>query len=418
MKSKLYISFHINKVKDRQNMFACLLGKTSKTLIAISVAMLAFIACSPKPAKAKLVKDLVLNNKQISDFAHTYYDRELKKELIYVYDKIIDKKIFLYSGEGQLIRTIPLNRALDTIDNIARITLISLDTIVINSYHTNEILLMNREGCVWKKIDLTYKLNDRKGNTFEFMPCMYPITQNINRLIYNCTWLSNVMDEKSNKIPDDDAGYLIYFYGHFLKSPYFITLSDIVNEHPKINFHTNRFYKHISDSSHVLGEPPMFTVINNAIFINSYYSDKLFKIDASNFKVCQTIQIISDYTKIGTNPIKINKGVIGKIQDSITYKEKTSGRIERLLYSPGKKEYYCIVKHETTPESYDLGHIPFSVITFDTNFMKINEYLFDGYQYAYSSSLITNEGLMLFKNDTTKRLIKNANITFSLFSFN
>lgn len=417
MKSKLYISFHTNKVKDRQYIIACLLDKIPKTLIALS-AVLAFFACSPKPVKAKLVKDLVLNNKQISDFAYTYYDRELKKELIYVYDKIIDKKIFLYSVEGQLIRTIPLNRALDTIDNIGRITLISLDTIVINSYHTNEILLMNRDGYIWKKIDLTYKLTDRKGNTFEYMPCMYPITQHTNRLIYSCLWLSNVMDDKSNTIPDDDADYLIYFYGHVLKSPYFITFSDIVNQRPQINFHTNSFYQKISDSSHVLAEPPMFTVINNSIFINSYYSDKLFKIDASNFKVCQTIQIVSDYTKIGTNPIKINKDVIGKIQDSITYKEKTSGRIERLLYSPDKKQYYCIVKHETTPESYDLRHIPFSVITLDTNFMKTNEYLFDDYQYAYSSSLITNEGLMLLKNDTTKRLIKNANTTFSLFSFN
>ena len=418
MKSKLYISFHTNKVKDRQNVFACLLYKIPKTVIALSITILAFVACSPKPDKAKVVKDIVFNTKQISDSPNTYYDRELKKEIIYMYDQIIDKKIFLYSAEGQLINTIPLNRALDTIDNIGRITLISPDTIVINSYHTNEILLLNRNGRVWKKLDLTNKLTDRKGNVFEFMSGMYPINQNINHLIYKCTWISNFIDDKSNNVPDNDIDYLKYFYVNVSRSSDFITLSDIVNEHPKINFHTSEFYKQILDSSQLLAEPPMFTLINNAIFINSYYSDKLFKVDASNFRLCQTIQIVSDYTKIGTNPIKINEGVIGKIQDSITYKEKTSGRIERLLYNASKKEYYCIVKHEITTESYDRRHIPFSVITLDTNFIKTKEYLFDNYQYAYSSSLITNEGLMLLKNDTTKSLIKNANITYTLFSFN
>ncbi|MES2133960.1 MAG: hypothetical protein V4506_16530, partial [Bacteroidota bacterium] len=416
MRLKLYTRSNTKQIKDRQTSFACLFLKKLKKVIALSITVLVFFACSSTPRRAKIVKDITFDNSHISDFGNTYYDHGLKEEVIYFYDKINQKAVFLYNTKGQLKTTVPLQEAISAIDNIGRITLIALDTIVINSNITNEVVLINSTGHVYQKINLDNKLVDKKGNLFELMSSMYPNQQNGNCLIYNCSWRSSLKDTASNNASDTDN--LNYFFGNMLESPYFVTISDILSEKPKIAFHTYGFYKQISGNGYVLAEPPLYTSIGKHIFVNSFYSDKLFKIDTSNFTIQKAIQITSEYTKIGTNPVKIKEDAIGKIQDSMTYKQKTAGRIERLLYNKNQKEYYCIVKHQTTAESYDRKQIPFSVIILDTNFIKRKEYLFDNFQYDHDNSLMTDEGLLLLKNDTTKSLIKNAKITYSLFSFN
>lgn len=344
-----------------------------------------------------------------------YFDKGLDQEVIYFTDLGGRRDVKIFALNGKFLKSVPMANSLKLIDNIGRIKIIAADTILINSNYTNQILIIDGKGRVTKKVDL--QLVDKTGNLFELTASAYPTTQYINSMLYNCSWRSNGEDITNSKVPTGNFEYLKYFFKNCYDAPYFVTISDLYSNGPKVEYHLFGFYKQISAIPEIFAEPPFFTVVGQNIFINSVYSDKIFQINRINFEVEKTITVFSKETKIGSKPININKETINKIQDSITYKGKTSGQILRLLYSSSNQEYFCIVKHATSLEKYNPDRSPFSVLVYDKNFNLKKEHILKSLQYDCRRSIMTEKGLLFQNIDTSKSLIKDGKITFSLFHF-
>lgn len=376
-----------------------------------------FTGCAKKSEGLKVLSDVYFGQNTNCNIIHSYFEHRLSQELIYMYDHDAQKEIKFYTLNGSLVKSVPLRTAKKMADNIAGISVISIDTIIINSDYTNQILVINRNGEIWKKIDLTNNLIDKKQNQYEFVSSLFPANQNGSSILLNCCWRSNLKDAAQELPPRDNLAELTYFYKNYYESPFFITLSNIFSDSPKIEYHAYGLCKKILNNIEILAEPPSFTCIDNNIFIYSMHSDKLSIINRSDFSFSKSIQIKSEFTNIGVSTIKINAENMDKVRDSTIYKIENAGRIIRVLYNVRKKEYYCFVKHEKTNKEINDKRNLFSIIVYKPDFQKKKEYVLDNRLYDYNSSIVTGNGLMILKNDTTKNLLKNDKNAYSFLVF-
>lgn len=373
--------------------------------------------CVEKNDGLKVLSDVYFGRNSNCNIVNSYFEHQLSQELIYMYDHDAQKEIKFYTLNGSLVKSVSLRKSKKIVDNIASISVISIDTIIINSDYTNQILVINRKGEIWKKIDLTNKLIDKKQNQYEFVSSPFPANQNGSSLLLNCCWRLNLKDVAQELPPRDNLEELSYFYKNYYESPFFITLSNIFSDSPKIDYHAPGLCKKILNNIEILAEPPSFTCIENNIFIYSLHSDKLFIINRSDFSFSKSIQIKSEFTSIGASTIKINAENIDKVRDSTVYKIENTGRIIRVLFNVRKKEYYCFVKHKKTNKELNDKRNSFSIIVYKPDFQKKKEYVLDNRLYDYNSSIVTGYGLMILKNDTTKNLLKNDKKTYSRLVF-
>lgn len=415
MKLKLVTHSYTNIKKGRHNNYVFLFLFNFTALLFIGIIAVFLFSCNrDNNTSISLVKEITFKTLVGSGYPEIYFEKELNQEIIYFSDDITEKKIKFFSKAGTLLKNTPLDSALKSIDNIGRITVISFDTIIINSNYTNQILIIDRNGKVWKNYSLENSLIDSLGNQYEIISSTYPVLQNPNSLIYSISWRNNLrlLDQESSE--KTDVENLEDFFNNVSKSAYFVNLKNFLKDSTQLSFKNYNFYKKISEKNCVFAEPPSYFVFDDNIFVSSLYSSNLFSLNKTNLTYDKSINVNSDYSSIGTNPLLINEKVLGKIQDSITYKEKISGRIEKLLYDKTKSEYYLIIRHNSTIKDYDSNHIPFSIIVLNKNLTKKAEYLFNDFKYKYYYTLVCSEGLLLFKNDTTKRLIKDEKIIYDL----
>ena len=388
----------------------------TKTIMLILISSIT-LSCN-RDSKSFLVKrNIIFDIGANLNYGDVYYDKSLKKDIVYFSNATTQHNIKFFNTAGELLQLVPLDSAIKNLDNIARVTIVSHDTIVINSNYTNELLIIDFTGRVMEKQKLASQLIDESGNQFEFTESVYPTGQTLSTLIYNCNWRANLNDVVNELVPNDAFAYLKYFNEHCYASPYFVTISNVFSDRPKIKYELYGIYQQICNEPSIFAEPKFYCFLDDRVFFYSMYSNKIFFVNAHNFKIERSVSIVSKKTKIGTSLLRLNYETSMSLQDSVTLKIKTSGGIVRILYNEGKREYYCIVRHASSVESYDKNQIPFSILLYTKDFVLKDEYVFDNFSFNCMYSLMTKDGLLLLRNDTTKTLKKNGKVTYSLLEF-
>lgn len=386
--------------------------------ILLFFLILFYWRCTNDKNKGTILDTIVFKENSKACFVNSYYDNILKQDVVYFCGRGVKKELKFFNLKGKLLKIISLKNVLKKIDEIGGVSVISLDTIVINSNYSNQVLLLNSEGEVWKEIDASSKLIDKDSNQYEIMASLDANNKSIDNFIYACYWQSNIEDKKLKREPRGNLDYLTYFYKNYQTSPHIISLSNLLDSNVKIDYHLHNFYKQISKETRIFAEPPFYTVQNQSIFVYSIYSDYLFHYSKTNFSLQNKIKISSDFTKIGTSLMKLNETNLQNGQDSATYKINYEGRIIKLMYYTARNQYYCLIKHQQFNQTLASSLKSFSLLIYNSNFIKLKEYAFENTNYDYNNALLTTKGLLLLKNDTTKSLIKDEKVTYCLFDFN
>lgn len=377
--------------------------------------VLTAFSCGERRPAAKVLKETDFNAGVVSGCPGIYYDRELKQQLIYFIDKVEHKAIQFFDVSGKLIRTTPLAKVHKALDNIAGIAISSADTIIINSNYTNEIAFVDRYGNIWKTIKLKNGLTDSLGNEYELISSTYPVIQDPQHLVYGLSWRNNKNDTTANAALRSPTEQLNYFNRKSLESAYFLEITRALSNAPKLTFSHYGLLASSLSSNGLIAELPSFFLFKDQILVTSFYSDKILRINKKNGHL-DGISLRSELTTLSTPPLQITPSIIGKIQDSITFQQKTRGRIERIFYDPAKKEFYTIVRHSATVKVFDQDLVPFSVLTLNKNLQTTAENVFDGTAYKYYYTLLSSNGLLMFKNDTATGITKNKKITYALLN--
>jgi hypothetical protein len=373
------------------------------------------VGCSTKsdPVPA-IIKELKFPIRPAMMFSQLYLGKEFNQEVFCFFKNGDEKSLELFDSNTNLLKTIPLSDVIKKIDNIGGVYMLSLDTIIINSNYTNQIVVINSTGKIWKHLNLESKLVDSLGNQYELSGAVCSVNQKSNQLLYRANWRSNVNDELNATVPRNRVEHCLYFNQHVQTTPYFLSLTRFFSDSVNVQFKFNGFYTQIEKEIKQFGEIPSHFLIGESAYITSMYSNKIFKVNRTTFKLEKIIDIQSKHTSIGAKPLTIKKEYLDHSQDSITYICKSAGRIEQFLYHADKSCYYVVVRHNATVSDYDKRKICFSIIVLNKALEQTHEYVFDDFKYIGYGTLLTSEGLLLLKNDTTKKLIKDDKITFSL----
>lgn len=408
MKWLLYIHLGSNAFKGRLFYTTCLY---------LFCCMLSFfmISChfksDPSPT---ILKELTFPIRPELTFSQLYFGKEFNHDVFCFFKTEGEKSLELFDNHANLLKSIPLSDAIKYLSNIGGICMLSLDTIIINSNYTNQIVVINSTGKIWKHLNLESKLVDSLGNQYELSGAACSVNQKSNQLLYRANWRSNVNDELNATVPRNRVEHCLYFNQHVQTTPYFLSLTRFFSDSVNVQFKFNGFYTKIEKEIKEFGEIPSHFLIGESAYITSMYSNKIFKVNRTTFKLEKIIDIQSKHTSIGAKPLTIKKEYLDHSQDSITYICKSAGRIEQFLYHADKSCYYVVVRHNATVSDYDKRKICFSIIVLNKALEQTHEYVFDDFKYIGYGTLLTSEGLLLLKNDTTKKLIKDDKITFSL----
>ncbi len=388
-------------------------------IIKITCFLILIYSCNKNKNAIKIRKDITFDIGYNYSSSGTYYDKAEATTYIYFADFVSKKCIKTFDLNGKKVDSISLKEATEILEDINSITILSLDTILINSMHTNQLVIIDRNGCVWKNLNLNPLLNDYKGNHYEMASSGQNILKN-GSLLFRSYWNFNSIDQKNKAEPENNLDFLKYYYFNCFNAPHFIVLSNMFSERPKIQFLQEGFYKNLSSSPDIFSESPNYSVLNNSVYDFSVYSDCLFRSDQVDLGIEKRIEIKSDYTKIGIKPLSINEETIQLFQEKMNKGYWTKGFISNVFYNQVDKEYYVLVFHEIKKETVSSQNLyrNFSVIIYNASFTEKKEYCFREGIYKSGYSIMTSEGLIMPKKINSNKTISDGKTVFTLFQFN
>jgi hypothetical protein len=383
--------------------------------------IITFTNCSSSNKKLEKVKDIEFNIGYNNSITGVCYDCNQQNELIYFANPISQKCIKFFTVDGKLNDSVSLRNAINELANIDGISVISKDTIIINSQYTNRYVVINRTGDIWLSIDMNDLIDKTEPDFYEFrISSVSNSSTDKNTLLLNCGWYYNKKDRLTNNEPKEFLEHIQYHYDHVYQSPYFFKVSDCFTKRPKVGFGLEDFYKNLAEYSGLTVEPSTYCLIGDYIYVFSTFSNRIFKVNKNTMKIEKWIEVVSKYTIIGTPMPKITEESVYQIQDTVLYNERTKGLIARMYYAEKENIFYVVVYHEVkdvkgVPERDMKRH--FSIIIYDKEFKKLHEEAFVDGIYMGWGVLATAQGLLIPKNNTNETKINNGKSIYTLYKY-
>ncbi len=265
----------------------------------------------------------------------------------------------------------------------------SLDSIVLLSYWTNKLIVIDRNGRTLHRKDYTEYIKDSAG--------LFPDINYNNKTFRTA----------------------VKYDGYIPKNP---TLEDREN----YNRRTQCYYNMMYDTAYYQNVSPEFqldsiycrnlgktqdcfewTHILMLDSLNIFYScfmDSLYVYDLHN-NLLKTVQIKSNYTDVKATPVtKAQQLYENADVNSVWYKY---GFVEKLRWDKYRNVYYCYIRIPKTEDEYS-----FSIIVLDKDFNNLGETKFNRCKYN-SSGFVGRKGLYMINRSEDSHLRQ----TYTVFSY-
>jgi len=331
-----------------------------------------------------------------------FFDRKTKKELVFFADAVTNKKILFFDVNGVLNDSVDLKEVTKTFEKPLNIKIISKDSIL---YLNKEfIVLINKKGEIKNVVDLMkLTANDTSNDVYKFLPSFSNnyIEENKN-IIFSLDWQYH----KNNK---DNYDFKNYYIDAF-KKPSIVRFDNFLTDSVSYVYEKENVFKNVFDKPKKFGRGIYYKKINDKNFIISLYSNYLLQFDEENLKVAKKILIESDYTKIGHKAFDINE----EFNDVYNMPK---GILTNIFYDKKIGCYYVVVLHKIEFKNDEIDYKklderPFSIIKYDTDFKKLNEFVFnkEKSEYLVNGIFQTEKGLLILNNDNNEKKLR-----FSIF---
>ena len=374
------------------------------------VLVLVVLSCS-KESEMRSEKEVVfkVGYEPVSVLSGYYKD----ESLLYFTDPATTQQIKLFDLKGNFKDSISLTEVINQYPEIADIHIFSLDTIVVTSRYINRISVLNRNGKIWKQLDLDNKVIDSEQNKYWLQQSSFASpNKEKDRLVYHSEWRGNLIDDAKDKTPNKTEEYIKYFNRKSYDSYVFVSVEGLFGSKPKLTFGLKDFYHEINDDPfYLIGG--MFTIVKDYIYVFRYFSDNIFIIDKNTLELINKVKLTSAYTTIGIKP-----PVTSEDFDYLKTVSRQKGTIQRLLYDETKDEFYVILTKDIKEEKEEGSYRPFVVQCYDKNFKLKVEKEFGASKYSPFIAYLVEGELMLYKKNNNSNSLKNGEQIFEFFNFN
>ncbi len=171
-------------------------------------------------------------------------------EYFYFGDVTTNKKISVFSNQGVKLYDIPLQSVLKRA-KIDDFSVISADTVIVLSEHTNHLYFINRFGLIWKEVDLNpYLAVQDPLHKYMLLSSMYQDFY-MNGQIYLRSYL--IWDEPGQ--PSMVNQYISYF-SKVNGGPFFVKISNLYGDSLKVVFGLYGFFNRFTGKNQVVDDFP------------------------------------------------------------------------------------------------------------------------------------------------------------------
>lgn len=322
----------------------------------------------------------------------TFIDAKDGKEYFYFCNQSTERELKVFSSSGELVRAISLKNIIKTIGEPYTISVISEDTIIFNTFYTNEIAAINKNGDVWFYSKIDELLPDSLSNKYEFWSNAHKWGMKSNLYVLKSWPTYNLIDDRNLDYTERTLLWQKILY----RIPHFLFIEDLFSDNPKIRMGLEDLYSDICTEDCLFDEIPYYRLYNDKLIFFSEYSDNLFIINIEDLKIEKKVQIKSNFTRVGGQAIKIDKENVTEQMKQQNPDRVKKGRIQALFFDEKTNKYLVLVTHTKYNANFlKHSYIPkyFSIIVLDRNFNQLGEILFDANQYNPISAIMTDSGI-------------------------
>lgn len=315
--------------------------------------------------------------------------KEKDKSIVFFGDLMTQKKIYFHNETGQLIDSISFNNQLLQ-DGDFHLNIISRDTFLLTD--KKSIFALNKKSEIIKRIVIDSLLKDLPNVYHYKMPYNLYGDQLKENIFMSIDWRKTKSKNRKNLSIDK-------FCETSFSNPNLLVLDNLFSDKPSYKLHPKNYYQYLFHNygSFAEGFYPYF--LNENYMISTNYSDKIL-IFNKNLAFKKLIKITSLYVSSNrAKPI---------ISETKNFKHP---RIQNVFYSEISEKYFVILRHSLKENDlkYRLSR-PFSLITLDKNFKKLDEKaIFDD---SYTNHLSFNVNDKIYIKQNLKDESKNV---FSVF---
>lgn len=153
-------------------------------------------------------------------FRGIIYDIHSGENLFYFADPVTYKQIKFFDGSGELQYTTPLNKAVDALASIEDIQAISSDSILIFGKQNNQICLINHEGNIVSKLNISKIVENEQDSIYVYRTSFSGKSLSGHSILFHSEFI-----QKLDKYPSMQS-----YFKESLNHPYFCKVDNIFKD--------------------------------------------------------------------------------------------------------------------------------------------------------------------------------------------
>jgi len=328
-----------------------------------------------------------------------------RNDSIYYYltDVATSKKVNVYNSAGKLIYVVDLHKASKILDGIDNINMINFDTLFGFNQAQNNLVLLDYQGNILKRIDLDSLVDHRyifrvstKG-TFYKDGRFYFGTGIPNNQYRN---MGSMENRKYNGRLMLDLPPLIEFSSLF------------TNEKPSFKLLLPGYFGNILTENDFFVEASYYSFTDESMIYHSNFNDSVTVINLKTYKK-KLYQLSSNFSNIIVPPVPIDS--LDRIP--ITNKLRCYGAINQILYDSSQKLFYVLFLLDTHGNEEGQKSRETSIAVYNHDFEKLMEEKWPLHKYI-SFITINSEGLILIKYDEDNYIPKQTKkYTYEIYRY-
>jgi len=316
------------------------------------------------------------------------------REFVYFADAVTHKKLLFFDTKGNLVDSVGLTAGIDSLGEIAGLSILSMDTIVLSSMYTNKVALIGRRGNVIGVTDLSPMLARPDSAYYETWASATTPFLAGNACYFSIALVANSIRQEQRAPLLNDAQQTARYYHLNNLSPRIVSVTGIGDE-PQVTFALDSFYWKMHSGPFAMPESGLYECLNDLVFVRSNYSSVIQVLSAHDHAAHTSFSVASRHSAAAISPHATGPSAILHLQDSVNQRLATGGYVQAIRYDVPSGHYLVVLVHSipATSPAEERGLVrPFSILEYDSTFQLVREHEFEGRRHLMFSLLCLSTG--------------------------
>lgn len=322
-----------------------------------------------------------------------YRSKDDGREYVYFANAVTHKKLLFFTPDGQVVDTISLQAAVDSLSEVAGLAVLSLDSIVLASTYTNKLVLVNGDGNCTRSWDLTNELVKPNGLRYECWASPATAFMMDGSAYFEVSLVASSVDD----ITGSETSTVETYYHLSSCGPKMIRLR-LLEPEPTLSWALDSFYFKIPPAEFAKPEIASYACTGNELFVLSKYSPTIQVLDPRTMQQRTKFTVRSSHTRTHIDGIQLREGQELNMQDSVDQRLWYGGYISAIQQDLPSGGYWITVVHEVAPSNRgDERGVArkFSLLKYDKDLHLVQEQVIDAKRYLMFSMLPLSSGTFM-----------------------